>query len=51
MKLLLKRGTLIYISEAFEYVFVMCVGSGFQLKHKYRFGWFSMKLRLVPGGK
>ncbi|XP_057858071.1 probable xyloglucan endotransglucosylase/hydrolase protein 8 [Cryptomeria japonica] len=24
-------------------------GSGFQSKHKYRFGWFSMKLKLVPG--
>ena len=51
MKLLLKSKTLIYISEVFEYVFVTCVGSGFQLKHKYRFGWFNMQLRLVPGGK
>eukprot|EP00252_Welwitschia_mirabilis_P019255 TRINITY_DN4403_c0_g1_i2.p1 TRINITY_DN4403_c0_g1~~TRINITY_DN4403_c0_g1_i2.p1 ORF type:complete len:319 (+),score=40.57 TRINITY_DN4403_c0_g1_i2:74-958(+) len=24
-------------------------GSGFKSKHKYRFGWFSMKLKLVPG--
>ncbi|GLJ28594.1 hypothetical protein SUGI_0563350 [Cryptomeria japonica] len=24
-------------------------GSGFQSKHKYRFGWFSMKLKLVQG--
>jgi xyloglucan:xyloglucosyl transferase len=24
-------------------------GSGFKSKNKYRFGWFSMKLKLVPG--
>jgi len=24
-------------------------GSGFKSKYKYRFGWFSMKLKLVPG--
>lgn len=24
-------------------------GCGFQTKHRYRFGWFSMKLKLVGG--
>jgi len=27
----------------------MHIGCGFQTKQRYRFGWFSMKLKLVGG--
>lgn len=29
--------------------FFLVIGCGFQTKQRYRFGWFSMKLKLVGG--
>lgn len=30
-------------------IYLSKIGCGFQTKHMYRFGWFSMKLKLVGG--
>ncbi len=36
-------------SQVWHLVLDQNSGSGFKSKHRYRFGWFSMKLKLVPG--